>query len=297
MRMHIIKSLKFKKAVTPWLFVLPGLVFAFIFRYYLMAQTFWISLHNYNITKPPGDFVGLRNYIWMFENPDFWAAWKNTFIFTGLYVLLIFPIPVLQAISLYAIKRGKGILSTLYLIPALIPFSVVVAIWRWIWNPQNFGIANQLMSLLGLPSQQWFSNPDLTKLCIVLTGVFGGGFSVLLYYSAIQGISKDVFEAAQIDGCGGFKNIFYIILPNIKFIIFIQLILSVSGYMQILDAPFQYTRGGPNGASTSIALFAYNQITNGRVVYGGAMAASMTLGIVILIITIIQLILNKSERE
>lgn len=294
--MRISGSLKMKNILIPWLFILPGLVFTFIFRYYTMFQSFWISLHDYNLTKPPGDFVGLENYIMLFQNPYYWEAWKNTIIFVTLYFLITFFIPVLQAIFLSETAKGRGILTTIYLIPAFIPLSINVILWKWIWNP-NYGFANAVMKFLGLPSQAWLSDPNLTKICIVISGIVGGGFSVLLYLSAILGVSSDIYEAAQIDGCAGFKKIFYITLPNIKFLIMIQLILSIIGHMQILDLPYQFTQGGPNGASTSVALFMYGQISGDKLEYGKASAIALSLGFIIMIVTMIQLKLSNSERE
>lgn len=295
--MHISKSLRVKKALVPWIFALPGLLGAFIFRYYFMFQTLKISLHDYDITKPPGEFVGFENYIRMFANPEFWGAWKNTLIFVGLYLLIIFPLPILHAICLSEIKKGRGLLATIYLMPGFIPLSILVIIWKWIWNPANFGLANQFMTFLGVPTQTWLGNPSLTKFSIIFTFIISGGFSVMLYLSAILGISNDIYEAAQIDGCSGLKKIFYITLPNIKFIILLQLIIAIINQSQILDLPYQLTRGGPNGASTSITLYIFNQITDGRIEYGGAMSAAATLGLVVFVITMIQLRLNNSERE
>ncbi|MDF2611155.1 MAG: binding-protein-dependent transport system inner rane component [Lachnospiraceae bacterium] len=295
--MHISRSLKFKKTVLPWFFALPGLLGAFIFRYYFMFQTLRISLHDYDITKPPGDFIGLDNYIRMFANADFWNAWKNTIIFVGLYLILIFPLPILHAICLSEIKKGRGIFATIYLLPGFIPLSVLVIIWRWIWNPNNFGMANQIISSFGFPAQAWLGNPSLTKFSIIFTLIISGGFSIMLYLSAILGISNDIYEAAQIDGCSGFRKIFYITLPNIKFLVLIQLIIAIINQSQLLDLPFQLTRGGPNGASTSIAIYIFDQITGGRVEYGGAMSAAATLGLVVFIITMVQLRINNSERD
>jgi multiple sugar transport system permease protein len=294
--MRVSSSLRMKNAIIPWLFILPGLIFTFIFRYYTMFQAFWISFHDYSIIKPPGEFVGLRNYITMLQNPDFWSAWKNTFVFTGLFTLITFFVPVIQAIFLSETVRSRSILSTMYLIPAFIPLSVNVILWKWIWNP-TYGFANYIMNVFGIPAQTWLSDPKFTKFCIVFPGIIGGGFSVLLYLSAILGISKDIYEAAEIDGCSGFKKLFYITLPNIKFLIMIQLILSVIGNMQILDQAYQFTTGGPNGVSTSISLFIYQQISNNRIDYGNASATAVMMGIVIMTITIIQMKISNSQKD
>lgn len=288
-------SVNSKRLFTAWLFVLPAFIFTFIFRYYTMFHSFWISFHDYNIGNPPGKLVWFDNYAQILNNPDYWKAWGNTFVFVLLSLLIVFFIPLIQAIFLSEIEKLRSFFSTMYIIPVVVPLSVNVIIWKWIWNPQ-YGLANAIMKVLGLPAQAWLSDPDLTKLCIIIPGIVGGGFSVLLYLSAILGISKDIYEAAQIDGCFGFKKLFYITLPNIKFLIIIQMILTIIGSMQILNEPFQYATGGPNGASTSMAIYIYDQM-NQRFKYGTASAASMLLLAVIAIITYLQMRLDKSETE
>lgn len=288
-------GLRFKNAITPWLFVLPGLVFTFIFRYYTMFQAFWISLHDYDMVSPPGKFIGFDNYVSLFQNEDFWSAWKNTLIFTGLSLLITFLIPIIQALFLSEIHKGRGFFTTLYLIPTVIPLSVNVIIWKWIFNPDS-GLANAIVTFFGGEAQAWFSDPQLTKLCIILPGILGGGFAVLMYLSAIMGVNRDIYEAADIDGCSGFRRLWYITLPNIRFLITIQMILAVITAMQILDQPMQYTTGGPNGASTSIALYT-NKLMTEQMNYGKSAATGFILLIVVAIITGIQLKLDHSEKE
>lgn len=291
-------SPKLRRAIIPWLFVLPGMVTTFVFRYYTMIHSFWISLHQYNIAKPPGRFVGFQNYLDLFRNPDFWHAWQNTLVFIGLILLLTFVVPLVQAIFLSEVTRGRGLFSTLYLIPTLIPLSVTVIVWKFIFHPSH-GLANYLLQLIGMQPQSWYSSEALVKSCIVIPMMVGGGFGVLLYLSAVQGISREVVEAAQIDGCVGFGKLRHITLPNIRFLIFIQFVLSVIGSAQMLDQIIQFSKGGPNGASTSVAFFIYDAIGGNQhtPVYGRAMAAAFTLLLFIAILTSLQMRLDKSERE
>ena len=293
-----LNRVKAKNRIIPWLFVLPGILFTFIFRYYTMFQSFWISLHHYDIAKSPGKFIGFANYTGLLKNPDFWNAWENTLAFAALILLLTFLVPLIQAIFLSEVTKGRGIFSTLYLVPAVIPLSVTVIIWKWIFNP-NYGLANYILKVVGVSAKTWYSDPDLVKISIVIPMMIGGGFGVLLYLSAIQGISGDIVEAAQIDGCTGFKKLFYITLPNISFLIFIQLILSVIGALQILDPVIQFSRGGPNGASTSIAFSIYDFIGGNQhvPVYGRATAAAFMLLIFITLLTVLQMRLDKSEKD
>lgn len=292
------KKVNYKKVlgrITPYLFLVPGVIFTLWLRYIPIFKSLYMSLFKYDAIDPPGKFVGFKNYISMFQTQFYWDAWKNTFVFLILTLVLVFFVPIIQALFLNEIFKGKKTFTTIYLISALIPMSVNVIIWKWIWHP-DYGLANQIMKLFGAEPQMWLSNPDLTKFAIIFPGVIGGGIAVLMYTAAIQGIPTEIFEAAKLDGCDGFKKIRYIILPNIIFIIIIQLVLSVIGCMQILDVPYQFASGGPNGVSTSMGIFIYNAFKQ-DLDYGKGAAASMVLFIVIAIMTIFQMKLDKSERN
>ena len=177
----------------------------------------------------------------------------------------------------------------------MIPTSVNVIIWRWIWHP-DYGVANQIVKFFGGEPQAWLSDPELVKFCIIFPGVLGGGLTVLLYLSAIQGISGDILESAALDGCTGFSRITKIILPNISFMVFIQLIMCVITTMQMLDAPYMYASGGPSGASTTQGIFIYNAF-NQDLNYGRGSAASVVLLIVIAALTMMQMHFEKSENN
>ena len=208
---------------------------------------------------------------------------------------MCFFIPLIQALLLNELQKLQKFFTTLYIIPALIPTSVNVIIWKWIWHPQ-YGVANQIVQFFGCEPQVWLSDPNLVKFCIIFPGVLGGGLTVLLYLSAIQGISQDTIEAASLDVCTGFKKIRYIILPNISFMIFIQLIMCVIQTMQLLDVPYMYASGGPSGASTTQGIFIYNAF-NEDLNYGRGSAASIILLIVIAVLTMVQMHFDKMEKE
>nr|WP_302819817.1 sugar ABC transporter permease [Ruthenibacterium lactatiformans] len=282
-----------RQRISAWMFLVPGIITTVWLRYYPMIKAFYMSLFNYDAVSPPGKFVGMKNYQALFKTSFYWEAWGNTFAFLFLTLLMVFWIPLVQAIFLNEINRGRKLFTTVYLITTLIPMSVNVIVWKWIWDP-DYGIANQIFKFFGGDAQMWLSNPDLTKFCIVFPGIVGGGVNVLLYLTAIQGISKDIYEAAALDGCVGWRKVVHIILPNIRFIVVIQLVLSCITTMQILDVPYQFTSGGPSGASTSLGIFIYNSVYT-DLNYGKSAAASVTLFVVIAILTVLQMKLDKSE--
>ncbi|MGI6215127.1 MAG: carbohydrate ABC transporter permease [Christensenellales bacterium] len=289
------KSYFLRQKITPWMILLLPILFTLWLKYYPIFKAMYISLFRYNPIKQPGQFIGLENYINMFNTKYYWEAWQNTFIFLLIQLAMTFFIPIIQALFLNELQRAKNTVSTIYVLPALIPTSINVIIWRWVWHP-NYGLANQLVKFLGGEPRMWLSDPALVKFCIVFPGIIGGGVAVLLYLSAIQGISPDILESAALDGCTGWKRIWYITLPNIRFIIFIQFVMAVSMAMQLLDAPYMFASGGPSGASTTQGIFIYNAF-NKDFNYGRGSAASVVLMLVVFIMTAIQMHFERAEKE
>ncbi|MEG1126722.1 MAG: sugar ABC transporter permease [Oscillospiraceae bacterium] len=282
-----------KERLSAWIFLIPGILATIWLRYYPIGKAFYMSLFNYDAVSPPGKFVGIKNYLNLFKTDFYWEAWGNTFVFLLLTLALVFWVPLVQAIFLNEINKGRKLFTTIFLLTTLIPMSVNVIVWKWIWNPE-YGVANQIFSFFGANAQLWLSNPDLTKFCIVFPGIVGGGVNVLLYLTAIQGISPQIYEAAALDGCVGYKKVTHIILPNIRFIVVIQLVLTCITTMQILDAPFQFASGGPSGASTSMGMYIYDAVYK-DLSYGKSTAASVTLFVIIAILTVLQMKLDNSE--
>jgi len=284
-----------RQKMTPWLILLLPMAFTLWLKYIPILRAVYISFFNYDPIRQPGDFVGLGNYRTMFGTYYYWEAWGNTLVFLALQIGMTFFIPIIQALFLNEIRRGKSAFSTMYLLPTLIPTTINVIIWRWVWHP-DYGVANTVMKLFGGQAQTWLSDPSLVKFCIIFPGVIGGGIAVLLYLSAIQGISQDMMESAAIDGCTGWKRIFHITLPNIRFIIFIQLIMAVSSAMQMLDAPYMFAAGGPSGASTTQGIYIYHAF-NRDYNYGRGSAASVILLLAVMVMTLVQMRFENAERE
>lgn len=284
-----------RQKLAPWLLLAIPMLFTLWLKYYPILKAIFISFFNYDPINQPGVFVGLKNYITMFQTSYYWEAWKNSFVFLLLQLLMTFFIPIIQALFLNELRRMKSVVSTMYLLPALIPTTINVIVWRWVWHP-DYGVANQIVKFFGGTPQTWLSDPNLVKFCIIFPGIIGGGISVLLYLAAIQNVSPDIMESAALDGCTGWKRIFYITLPNIRYIIFIQMVIAVSTAMQLLDAPYMFAAGGPSGASTTQGIFIYNSF-NKDFNYGRGSAASVILMLVVMVMTMIQMHFENAEKE
>lgn len=286
---------RFRIRWTPVLFLLPSIIVFIVFKYYLIFSAVQISLFNYDIVNPPGRFVWLENYFVFLQTSTFWLALKNTFIIFLLSVALTFWVPIVQAIFLSEIRKANGVYRVLYQIPSILPVVAGALLWKWMYNPDS-GLFNYLLGKIGLGPYGWLNDIAMTKFAIVLPGFFAsGGIGVLLYYAAIKSIPAELFESAKIDGCGPWRRILSLVLPNIRFVILIQFISFMSGALLAFDNIFILTKGGPADASLVVSLLiqrsAFEQSN-----FGMSAALSFFMFLLIALLTVIQFKLQKEEN-
>lgn len=226
-----------------------------------------MSFYKYSPMNPPGQFVGLQNYIHAFYDPLVIVCWKNNLIIFLLSVLLGFWVPIVQAILVNELRFGKSFYRILYLLPAAVPPMVAFIVWKWIYNP-DYGFLNSLLAKIGFGPYGWLNDPRTSKLSLclpglleggmgILPGLVGGGLGVFLYLAALQGIPAEMFEAAEIDGASPFQKLRYILIPYLRPIIFIHSILAINISLQIFDQIFVMTGGGPVNSTRVLTLNIY----------------------------------------
>jgi len=280
-----------RKTTTGIFFLLPAITVFLMFKYIPIFQSFRMSIYDWSILDPPGRFIGLKNFRDAFSSSLFWIAWRNNVILFGFGLLLGFWVPLVQAVLLGEIRRGQYLLRVCYLLPLVVPPMANLVLWKWIYNSE-YGMLNALIGTVGMGPKDWLGNPSLAKFSIMLPGLLGGGIGVMVYLSAIQGISAELFESAEIDGAGPWQKFRYILIPRIRFVILIQFILALSVGFQIFDQIFVLTGGGPVDATRVIALLIYRYaFENYQLGYASAIALIMF--VVVLVVTAIQMRLSS----
>lgn len=274
------KSLDFWKAqATAWLFVLPTLIiFAFmILRPIIRTVTF--SFQSVGLTGST-KWIGMHNYVRMFGNPLFAVAWQNILVFT-LYSLLIgFMVPVILALLINELRGSGRWFRTLLYLPALIPVAVALLVWRQIYAPEG-GILNSILMAMGLQPMLWLQNPNLAKPAIVVIMTWlGAGGSVLIYISALQDVSPDIYEAAELDGFTFWRRVRNITLPLLSTRMLIMLLLQIIAVGQLFTEPFILTSGGPANSTLTPVLELYRSAFE-RSDFGLASAWSVSLLVIL----------------
>lgn len=193
------------------MFVLPCFLIIAVFVAYPLCYTLYLSLCDYNFAfdlKPT--FVGLQNYIDMFQDDKFVIALKNTLVFALADFTLLMVVPLVLALILFFKRKRTRIFRTAIFVPIVVPASLICIVFTWMFS-KDYGIINQfLINVLHLPglARSWLTSSDTALACLVVVSLWCNiGFSVMLYLAGLQAISPDILEAADMDGATGLKRL------------------------------------------------------------------------------------------
>jgi multiple sugar transport system permease protein len=275
-----------------WLFIIPALVAFILFKYYPILSGIAISFFKYQIMKPPGTFIGLGNYVKAFQDPYVLNALKNNLEFWLIMLLINFWVPLVLAIMINEVKKHKGLIRTLYYIPAILPSVVVTVLWKYIWQP-DYGLANFLLDKVHLPQQLWLNSIPLVKWCMryPYMFIFAGltaGMDFIIYLASLNNVSKEMYESAQLDGAGFWSKLFHLTLPTIRPTISMLLITDTIAIFNLFDEPKIMTGGGPARSTETLVLFAFDKAyTSGE--YSYAITITTIAFLIVFLLTAIQM--------
>lgn len=278
-----------KKKTLFWLsiFLLPNLLGFLIFIGAPIVSSLAISFTNWDLVGSI-HFIGVDNYVRLLEDPDFWLAFKNTFLFIIGYLPLVMVLGLGCALLLNQKIRFRAVFRATYFLPVVTSWVAVSLVWKWLYNP-NYGLINYLLSLIGISGPQWLNDPKTAMLGIVLTSAWKDiGFVMVLFLGGLQNISPSYYEAASIDGANKLREFWSITLPLLTPTTFFVTIISLINSFQVFDQVMIMTEGGPGGATTVLVQNIYNHAFR-YFEMGYASAMSWALFIVIFIFTLIQM--------
>ena len=282
-----------------YMFLIPAMAFFLVFWIFPILQLFYYSITNFNGINYDFDFVGLKNYIKIFENGTLINATKNTLIYTVIMVVASNLIGLAIAMLLNMRIRGKGIFRTCAYFPALFSAIVVGFIWSYVYMPSS-GMIASIMNLLGLDGSAFnpLGNFKSALIAIAIVEVWKGfGTTMIIYLAGLQTVDESLLEAGRIDGCTEWQLIRKVKLPLISSTITINVILNVIAGLKAFDYSFIMTNGGP-GKSTKTLMFQIYEMAFDDQKMGRASALSVMSFLIIILITVFMLyFLNKREVE
>jgi multiple sugar transport system permease protein len=246
-----------KRDYKAWLLILPSIILFVVFSWQPLISGIYLSFfetEGYN----PVRFVALDNYKAVINDAAFMAALLNSFKYVAWSLLIGYLLPAAVAIIINEMVHGTGFFRFAVYFPAMVPGMATAIMWKIVFDPSPGGLLNIFRGFVGLGPSAWLQNPKMTIPLIVFTMTWGGfGPTTILYLASLQGINRELYEAAAIDGAGIWSRIKNITITQISNMLYLFLVLQIIGVFQVMEQPFAMTEGGPNNASTTLMLQSY----------------------------------------
>lgn len=282
-----------------WVWVLPALALLLVFVYYPIVENLRLSLYSWNAFSAHPVFVGLDNYKTAAEDPIFWRALRNNTVFavTSLVFQVGFSLVLAAVLEEFVHQRLRGILRTIYFIPAVISITVAGILFSFLYNPQ-IGLLNRALGALGLVSWQhsWLGEPGTAMWSIIAMSQWQSiGYTAILFVVAIQRVPREFYEAARIDGAGRIRSFFSITVPMVREMTTLITILTISGAFLVFNEVMVMTAGGPSNSSQVLGTWLYrNAFLNDDMGYASAIAT--VIFVITLLIGASQIYLSRRRR-
>lgn len=261
------------------------MVFLFVIP---VGQVVMMSFTNYRLTTGVMQFNGLDNYKYLFTDPKFLLALKNTGVFAVVKITLDTVIALTIALMLDANVPFRRMLRSIYFAPVVVPVVASSLIWLWFYDP-GIGPFNQILNMLGLPSLKWLYHESTSMISIIIFSIWKGvGYNVVLLLAGLQNISDSYVEAAKVDGATSWQITRYIKIPLISPVIsFVIMMGIINSFKVFTEVNVMTPDGGPLNSTLLAVNYIYEQaFQNGRM--GRGAAASLILFVIIFVFTIIQ---------
>ncbi len=271
------------RQLQAYLFVLPALAVFCAFVLYPMGATFAMGLFSWKAMSADRHWVGLANYAELLRDPVFATCLRNNGLWVLLSLAIQLPLALLLALGLSSNLRRHEWLRAAFFTPFVLPIVAVGLAWWIIYEP-NFGLANSLLAALrggkaaGQPAGiAWLGEPRLATLSIIAVACWRYlGFHMMVLLAGLQGISAEYYEAATLDGAGGWKALWYITLPLLRRVLLVDALLIAVGSVKVFELIWVMTGGGPHHVTEVLATYMYYcGFTIDRMGYSAALATIM----------------------
>lgn len=272
--------------LTPWIF---GMIF---FIGGPIIASLVLAFCKWDLITPP-EFVGLDNFIKIMGDPKFWKSLYNTFYYTIFAVPLGIVGSVIVALLMNQKWKSVRLLRTIYYLPSVTAGVASAIIWMWLFNP-DFGLINYFLGKLGIKGPLWLASEEWAKPALIIMSLWGVGGNMVIYLAGLQGIPRQLYEAAEIDGANVFQKFTNVTLPMLSPVIFFNLIMSIVWSFQIFTQVYVMTQGqgGPADSTLVLVLYIYQKAFKFHQM-GYASALSWILFVIILIATLLQFKYSK----
>jgi multiple sugar transport system permease protein len=244
-------SFRLPEPVIGMLLMVPAVTLLLLLTLYPVLYGVWISFFNKHSFFPQQTFVGFANYLFLLNDPEFWAAvWRGA-VYSISAIVLQIVLGVAAALLLNQVFPGRNILRAIVMFPYVVPTVVAVILWKWLLNSQ-FGLVNYLIESAGIVDQPIsFMGKDWIMASLILVSVWQFfPFVVIGVLARLQSVPQELYEAAHVDGANALQRFFHVTLPQLKSVLFVIVLLRSIWMFTKFDTPWLMIQGG--GAETYI---------------------------------------------
>ncbi len=282
-----------KKKLQAYLLVSPYLIHLALFVLFPVVFSIVLTFHKWNIIAPM-EFVGVDNYLHLFQDRLFWKAIMNTLQFLLIHIPLQIGVALGLAYFLNQKIRAMGFFRAAFFMPVVISGVVVTILWQQLYGLET-GLLNRLLTSLGMGRVEWLSNPKVAIVSIAVMATWKNvGLYVILFLVGLQTVPRSYYEAAEMEGATDWQQFRYITLPAINPTIFMVVILSTIGGFSLFIEPYIMTDGGPMNSTLSAMLYIYKQAFG---YYHMGYSATLGLFFAMLIMAVIAVQKRLIEKE
>jgi ABC-type sugar transport system permease subunit len=270
------------------LFLLPSALIICVFVIYPIAQSLWMSLHDWSFFQTTHDFIGLANYAELLRDPRFWNALGNTVVFTVVTVPIQIVIGLLLAVRLSQTQWWAVFLRSAYFFPVISSFATMAIVWKFLLSADVGPTASWLRGA-GIAPIDVLHSPTLALPAVILVGLWKNiGFTMVILIAALQDVPESLNEAAVLDGANAWKRFQNVTMPSIRQALLFASIIAVIASLQVFDQVYVMTRGGPLFHTETLVTYMYGQgFTEYRSGYAAAIA--WVLFLLIMLVSVLQL--------
>lgn len=253
---------KKSEQITGYLFVLPAVILIIGFLIVPALLSLRYSFTNYNIMRPDKmKFIGIDNFIKIFNDTNFRKALVNTIYFT----VIVVPFQCLLALGLALLvrsrRRGVSIFRAAYFSPMVTSMTVIAILWTFLYNPNpNQGLLNAILANFGIKPVAFLRSPDTAMNSIIFMSAWqAAGYQMMIFIAGLQNIPEELYEAASIDGAGVWQKFWNVTVPGLKNIIKYVVMMTTIQAMKLFTQPYIMTQGGPQNSTRTMVYYIYQQ--------------------------------------
>lgn len=282
--------------VKAWIWLLPLVIALYLMVWRPTVMGIVWSFFKMKGYSPQG-FIGLKNFIEVVRDTEFLPTVLNSGKYVVLSLIVGFIPPIIMAIMINEMVHFKNGFKLVTYLPAIIPGVAASLMWYYMYFPDETGLLNMVLNAVGLEPYEWLMDGKFTILYIVISMTWSGApATMLLYFSALQGINTELYEAAIIDGAGMFRKFWNVTLPQLGGVLLLNFVSQIINIFQVMEQPMTMTGGGPNNASTTVGYQIYKYgFVSGRA--GHALALSVITFMILIVMTTFYFKLEKKVSE